>query len=195
MRIFSPDFFSSFFVGKSAQKNPPGKSPAKSAKIYTTKILQHISADCPGQLFTPRAFFLKLGWSPPKGPFRTKNSTAHESVVFCYRRSFLLSVPFSCLFCLEKQALLSTLSSVLLLPYRIFLAVVNLLSVLFLVRKGPLGRLLNYTIMNEDMPSVVEARSVLTASDAELVQALLSARGLLAPSSTEEHRCCSSRQL
>ena len=59
-RIFifePPDFFADFlagfflliFVGKSAQKNPPGKSPGKSSKIYTTKILQHISADCPGQ--------------------------------------------------------------------------------------------------------------------------------------------------
>ena len=52
----------------------------------------------------------------PKGPFRTKNSTALESVVFCYRRSFSLSVPFSCLLSLQKQALLSTLRSVLLLP-------------------------------------------------------------------------------
>ena len=59
-RIFifePPDFFADFlagfflliFVRKSAQKNPPGKSPAKSSKIYTTKILRHISADCPGQ--------------------------------------------------------------------------------------------------------------------------------------------------
>ena len=53
----APDFFADFlagfflliFVGKSAQKNPPGKSPGKSSKIFTTKILQHISADCPGQ--------------------------------------------------------------------------------------------------------------------------------------------------
>ena len=48
-RIFifePPDFFADFlagsflliFAGKSAQKNPPGKSPAKSSKIYTTKI-------------------------------------------------------------------------------------------------------------------------------------------------------------
>ena len=37
-RILSPDFFSSFFVGRSAQKNPLGKSPAKTSKIYTTKI-------------------------------------------------------------------------------------------------------------------------------------------------------------
>ena len=52
-----PDFFADFvagfflliFVGKSAQKNPPGKSPGKSSKIYTTKILQHISADWPRQ--------------------------------------------------------------------------------------------------------------------------------------------------
>ena len=60
-RIFifePPDFFADFlagfflltFVGYSAQKNPPGKSPAKFSKIYTTKILQHISADCPGQV-------------------------------------------------------------------------------------------------------------------------------------------------
>ena len=63
-RIFSrififepPNFFADFlagfflltFVGKSAQKNPPGKSPGKSSKIHTTKILQHISADWPGQ--------------------------------------------------------------------------------------------------------------------------------------------------
>ena len=33
-RIFSPHFCG----GKSAQKNPPGKSPAKSSRIYTTKI-------------------------------------------------------------------------------------------------------------------------------------------------------------
>ena len=52
----------------------------------------------------------------PKGPFRTKNSTAPESVVFCYRRSFSLSLPFSCFFLLEKPALLLTLRSVLLLP-------------------------------------------------------------------------------
>ena len=41
-----PDFFADFvagifsphFVGKSAQKNPPGKSPAKSSKFCTAKI-------------------------------------------------------------------------------------------------------------------------------------------------------------
>ena len=48
-RIFifePPDFFADFlagfflliFVGKSAQKNPPRKSPGKPSKIYTTKI-------------------------------------------------------------------------------------------------------------------------------------------------------------
>ena len=38
-----PDFFRGFVAGfflggKSAQKNPPGKSPAKASKIYTTKF-------------------------------------------------------------------------------------------------------------------------------------------------------------
>ena len=33
----------------------------------------------------------------PKGPFRTKNATALNSVVFYYRRSFLLSVAICCL--------------------------------------------------------------------------------------------------
>ena len=35
-RICRPIFL--IFVGKSAQRNPPGKSPAKSSKICTTKI-------------------------------------------------------------------------------------------------------------------------------------------------------------
>ena len=51
--FFFADFLAGFylliFVGKSAQKNPPGKSPRKSSKIYTTKILRHISAEWPGQ--------------------------------------------------------------------------------------------------------------------------------------------------
>ena len=37
-RGFSRRIFPLIFVGKSAQKNPPGKSPAKSSKFYTTKI-------------------------------------------------------------------------------------------------------------------------------------------------------------
>ena len=75
----------------------------------------------------------------PNGPFRTKNSTAPESVVFCYRRSCLLSVPFSCLF-FSRITSISEHS-----PYRFatavanLLPVLNLLSVLFLVREGPLG--------------------------------------------------------
>ena len=91
------------------------------------------SAKCPPKALLPRNCHL------PKGPFRTKNSTAPESVVFCYHRSFSLSVPFSCLFVLEKQAFLSPLRSVLLRPYRIFSPYRNSLSVVFLVREGPLG--------------------------------------------------------
>ena len=71
-RIFifePPDFFADFlagfflliFVGKSAQKNPPGKSPGKSSKIYTAKILRHISADCPGQLIARSGVFCRGG--------------------------------------------------------------------------------------------------------------------------------------
>ena len=52
----------------------------------------------------------------PKGPFRTKNSTARKSVAFCHRRSFSESVPFSSLFSLERQAFPSPLRSVLLPP-------------------------------------------------------------------------------
>ena len=51
---FLAGFFSPHFCGKSAQKNPPGKSPRKSSKIYTTKILQHISADCPRATYTEK---------------------------------------------------------------------------------------------------------------------------------------------
>ena len=37
-RGFCRRVFLLIFVGKSAQKNPPGKSPAKPSKVYTTKI-------------------------------------------------------------------------------------------------------------------------------------------------------------
>ena len=37
-RDFVAGLFLLIFVGKKCQKNPPGKSPAKSSKIYTTKI-------------------------------------------------------------------------------------------------------------------------------------------------------------
>ena len=40
-----------FFVGKGAQKNPQGKSPAKSSKIYTTKIPDTSLQKGPGQGF------------------------------------------------------------------------------------------------------------------------------------------------
>ena len=38
------------FCGKKVpRKNPPGKSPAKSSRMYTTKNTRHISAEGPGQ--------------------------------------------------------------------------------------------------------------------------------------------------
>ena len=70
-----PDFFTDFlagfflliFVGKSAQKNPPGKSPQKSSKIYTTKILRHISAEWPGQQLAARGGMREKGKCPTLG--------------------------------------------------------------------------------------------------------------------------------
>ena len=57
-RVFSPDLSPPFLWGKSAQKNRRGKSPGKSSKFYTTKILRHISADWPGwQIGSPNRNF------------------------------------------------------------------------------------------------------------------------------------------
>ena len=67
-RGFSRRIFSPHFCGKSAQKNPPGKSPGKSSKIYTTKILQHISADCPGQKIFSKHFFDTFRAAPISRP-------------------------------------------------------------------------------------------------------------------------------
>ena len=73
----------------------------------------------------------------PKGPFRTKDTTALESVVFC-NRHFSVSVLCSCLFFPRKPSI-SEHS-----PKRFATSVANLLpvpnshSVVFLVREGPL---------------------------------------------------------
>ena len=78
-RIFvfgPPDFFADFvagfflliFVGKSAQKNPPGKSPAKSSKFYTTKIPDTFLQRGRAKYFDDfrisqeNLFTLRLGW-------------------------------------------------------------------------------------------------------------------------------------
>ena len=78
----------------------------------------------------------------PRGPFHTKNATALESVVSCYHRSLLQSVHRFLLLFLGKQAFLSSLRSVFSFPYRNLVPIPNSLSVLFLVRKGPLGLLI-----------------------------------------------------
>ena len=69
-----------------------------------------------------------------KGPFRTKKSTALESVLFCHRGSFFTIRTVSCLFFLEKQTLLSPFR---IRPYRNYSPYRNSLSVLFLVQEGP----------------------------------------------------------
>ena len=46
------------------------------------------------------SFFL---WEQHKGPFRTKNATALNSVVFCYCRSVSLSVAMCCLLSLYEK--------------------------------------------------------------------------------------------
>ena len=74
--------------------------------------------------FGVRGFFCPAA---PEGPFRTKNATALDSVVFWYRLSFLLSVLFSCHFFPRKTSI-SEHS-----PYRFATAVANLLPVLNLL--------------------------------------------------------------
>ena len=82
---------------------------------------------------------LSLQLSPKDLSVLKINSTAPESVVFCYRRSFFtLCTVFLPLF--PRKRSISEHS-----PYRFATAVVNLLpvlnllSVLFLVGEGPLG--------------------------------------------------------
>ena len=62
-RGFCRRIFLLILVGKRAQKNPPGKSPAKSSKIYTTKIpdtfLQRGRANV---LQNTRFCCLSVGW-------------------------------------------------------------------------------------------------------------------------------------
>ena len=75
----------------------------------------------------------------PKGPFRTKNATALNSVVFYYRHSFLLSGAICCLISFKNSGFKA---SAVVFYYRRstnLLRIVNLLSVVFLVREGPLG--------------------------------------------------------
>ena len=48
-RGFSRRIFSPHFCGKKCPEKSSRKSPRKSSKIYTTKILRHISAEWPGQ--------------------------------------------------------------------------------------------------------------------------------------------------
>ena len=86
-RIFSPDFSSSFLWGKSTQKNPPGKSPEKSSKIYTTKILQHISADWPGQQ--------NFSLAPSKGFHRKFSERMSETpTTTTSQKSIAIHLPF-----------------------------------------------------------------------------------------------------
>ena len=73
-RIFifePPDFFADFvagfflliFVGKSAQKNPPGKSPAKFSKTYTTKIPDNFLQRGQAKIFDPLSRYRGSGAS------------------------------------------------------------------------------------------------------------------------------------
>ena len=66
----------------------------------------------------------------PKGPICTKNTTALESVVFCYGCGFWLSVPFVCFFSWENKHIwaisvaFSYLRTELDCPHRIWLSIV-----------------------------------------------------------------------
>ena len=99
-RIFifgPPDFFADFvagfflliIVGKSAQKNPPGKSPQKSSKIYTTNILRHTSADWAGQEVEVRYPPLQRGISAilARYPMKTRQMGAIPPLRYCLERA------------------------------------------------------------------------------------------------------------
>ena len=58
-RGFSRRIFSPHFCGKKCPEKSSRKIPAKSSKIYTTKILRHISAEWPGQKLTQKKKRLK----------------------------------------------------------------------------------------------------------------------------------------
>ena len=82
--------------------------------------------------------FWALKLPTPNGSFRTENRSG------AWIHSILLSLYFFTfctifLFCLEKQAFLSPLHSILPCPCRIFSPYRNSLSVVFLAREGPLG--------------------------------------------------------
>ena len=76
---------------------------------------------------------------PPKGPFRTKNSTVLESVVFCYRCSFPHSLYRFLLLVPRETSILRPLRSVL-LRREFFSPCRNSLSVVFLVWGVKQGR-------------------------------------------------------
>ena len=67
-------FFLFSFVGKSAQENPPGKSPAESSKINTTKIPRNIAAEGPSQLLL-RSFLTEIGHNAAAEKHRKKKKT------------------------------------------------------------------------------------------------------------------------
>ena len=65
-RGFLAGFFLLIFVGKSAQKNPPGKSPAKSSKFYTTKIPDTFLQRGRTKIFVPRGTVSEISKPPVK---------------------------------------------------------------------------------------------------------------------------------
>ena len=70
--------------------SPTGEGIFSSFKITpAVRVIARQSRDknCLGAIFAPGHQDVSQG-PLPKGPFRTKNSTAPESVVLCYRRSF-----------------------------------------------------------------------------------------------------------
>ena len=94
-RIFifePPDFFADFvagfflliFVGKSAQKNPPGKSPTKSSKFYTTKIPDNFLQRGQAKRLTVITLQDWVGWGTftviPGYPRRASSDSQHLEV-------------------------------------------------------------------------------------------------------------------
>ena len=90
--------------GVHCQAYPECMAPPHVVVATEIGLLVSLSLDTLARVQSPACQVLQCQEvARPKGPFRTKNATALSSVVFYYRRSFLLSVAFAAYFPLKKS--------------------------------------------------------------------------------------------